>query len=267
MKKYLTSLLIWQAIGGFFFFLIVSPLLIAVYQYEFLYHQTPFLKIVSDVYGVLLPPKDIDILILDTVISLAGVTLATFFYHHKKRRPEKKLTAPDVLKLIEKGENEQVEFKSSLRHDYRQVKTDKNLEDVILKSIAGFLNGKGGILIIGVNDFGEILGLANDYWSLKNKTKDGFEQRLMLIVSNAFGKNICSKIHVLFHEFRDKEICSLLIDCSNRPVYFKENNQTIFFLRTGNVTNPLSTSETVEYLNSKILNRFRKFSFYKLKKY
>lgn len=259
MKKYLNSLLIWQATGGVFFFLIVSPLLIAVYQYEFLYHQTPFLKIISDVYGVLLPPKDIDIIILDTVISLAGVALASFFYHHKKRRPEKQPTTPDVLKLIEKGENEQVEFKSSLRHDYRQVKTDKNLEDVILKSIAGFLNGKGGTLLIGVDDYGEVLGLANDYWSLRNKTKDSFEQRLMLVISNAFGKDICSKIHVAFHEIRDKEICALSIEHSKRPVYFTEGNQTVFFLRTGNVTNPLSTSETVEYLNSRNNNRILDF--------
>ncbi len=151
-----------------------------------------------------------------------------------------------------------MEFKSSLRHDYRQVKIDKNLEHVILKSIAGFLNGKGGTLLIGVNDFGEILGLANDYWSLKKKTKDGFEQRLMLIISNAFGKDICSKIQVSFHTINDKEICSLFIEHSKRPVYFKDNNQTIFFLRTGNVTNPLSTSETVEYLES---NRKKRFKF------
>jgi hypothetical protein len=265
MKEYFRSLFLWQATGGIFFFLIVSPLLIAVYQYEFLYHQTPFHKIVSDVYGVLLPPKDIDIFIRDTIISLAGVVLASFFYHYKKSRPEKKFSAIDVLKLIEKGENEQLEFKSSLRHDYRQVKTDKNLEDLIIKSIAGFLNGNGGILIIGVNDYGEILGLANDYWSLKIKTKDGFEQRLMLIISNAFGKDICSKIHASFHEIKDKEICSLLIDRSKRPVYVKDNNQTIFFLRTGNVTNPLSTSETVEYLKSKNTNKLLDFLLYNKK--
>ncbi len=45
---------------------------------------------------------------------------------------------------------------------------------MILKSIAGFLNGKGGTLLIGVNDFGEILGLANDYWSLKKENKRWF---------------------------------------------------------------------------------------------
>lgn len=258
MKQYFRNLFIWQVAGGGFFFFLVSPILIAVYQYEFNTHQVPFLKVLSEIYGVLLPPKDGDIIFFDLIISLSGVLLATFLYRYKKRKPKMKLAASDILKLIEKGENEQVEFKSSLRHDYRQVKTDKNLEHVILKSIAGFLNGKGGTLLIGVDDCGKILGLANDYYSLKKKTKDGFEQRLMLIISNAFGKDICSKIQVAFHEIGDKEICSLLIDHSKRPVYFKENNQTIFFLRTGNVTNPLSTSETVEYLE---LKRKRSFNF------
>lgn len=251
MKKEINKLLIWQVVSGGIFLLIASPLILSVYQYEFSDHQSSFLKILSNIYRVLLPPTDIGIFFLDATVSVVGIVLATFFYRYKKRKPEKKLTTSDILKLIEKGENERVEFKSSLRHDYRQVKTDKNLEHVILKSIAGFLNGKGGTLIIGVDDYGKILGLANDYWSLKIKTKDGFEQRLMLIISNTFGKNICSKIRVSFHEIKDKEICSLMIERSKRPVYVKENNQTTFFLRTGNVTNPLSTSETVEYLESK----------------
>lgn len=251
MKKYFNNLFIWQVAGGGVFLLIVSPLILAVYQYEFYTHQISFQQNLSDIYKVLLPPRDIDIFLLNLAISVIGVVAGTMLYRNKKRKQIKQLTTLQLVDLIEKGENEKVEFKSSLRHDYRQINTNKNLEDVILKSIAGFLNGNGGILVVGVNDFGKILGLANDYWSLKIKTKDGFEQRLMLIISNAFGKDICSKIHVTFHEIKDKEICSLLIDRSKRPVYFKENNQTVFFLRTGNVTNPLSTSETVEYLESK----------------
>ena len=124
------------------------------------------------------------------------------FIDIKKESKVKLSTTSDILKLIENGENEKIEFKSSLRYDYHQVNTDKNLEHVILKSIAGFLNGKGGTLLIGVDDYGEILGLANDYWSLKRKTKDGFEQRLMLIISNAFGKDICSKIQASFHTIK-----------------------------------------------------------------
>jgi len=242
MKQYFKNLFIWQISGSGLFLLLVSPLILAIYQYEISNHQISFQQNLFDIYKVLLPPKDIDILLLNVAISLIGVVAATFLYQYKKRKPEKKLAASDILKIIEKGKNERVEFKSSLRHDYRQVNTNKSLEDVALKEVAGFLNGNGGILLIGVDDYGEILGLVNDYLSLKKKTKDGFEQRLMLIISNAFGKDICSKIRVTFHEIGDKEICSLFIDHSKRPVYFKENNQTIFFLRTGNYTNPLSTS-------------------------
>jgi hypothetical protein len=251
MKKYLKNLLIWQIAGGGIFFLIVSPLLLAVYHYEFSNHQISLQQNLSGIYKVLLPPRDINIFFLNVTISVIGVVVGTMLYRFKKIKPTKRLTMKLLRDLIEKGENETLEFKASLRHDYRQIKTNKNLEEVILKSIAGFLNGNGGILLIGVNDDGEILGITNDFWSLKEKTKNGFEQRLMLIISNAFGRDICSKIHIAFHEIENKDICSLLIERSKRPVYIKENNQTIFFLRTGKVTNPLSTSETVEYLNSK----------------
>ena len=251
MKKYFKNLIIWQVGGGVLFLLIVSPLMLAVYEYEFYDHQISFRQNLFDIYKVLLLPKDIGIFLLMVAISVMGVLTGTILYRNRKRNPITKLTTLQLLDLIKKGENERLEFKASLRHDYRQVITNKNLEHVILKSIAGFLNGKGGILLIGVYDNGEILGLANDYWSLKKKTKDGFEQRLILIISNAFGKDICSKIQVSFHIINNKEICSLFIERSTRPVYFKDNNQTIFFLRTGNVTNPLSTKETVEYLKSK----------------
>lgn len=164
---------------------------------------------------------------------------------------KRQLLQQSIPKLIAAGENELVEFKSSLRHDYRQIKTDKNLETVVLKEIAGFLNGRGGTLIIGVDDDGEVLGLENDYLSLKKKNRDGFQQRVILLVSNAFGRDISSKIHLSFHEIRSREICTIYIDPSRYPVYLKEGNRTVFYLRTGNVTNPLTTSETVKYLNSK----------------
>ena len=251
MRKYFKSLFIWQVVGGGLFLLFVSPLLLALYRYEFSDHQISLQQNLSGIYELLLPPSDIDIFFLNVAISVIGVIAGTMLYRYKKRKPKKELTTSDVLTLIEKGENAKVEFKSSLRHDYRQIKTDKNLESAILKSIAGFLNSNGGTLIIGVDDDGQILGLENDYWSLKKESKDGFEQRLMLIVSNEFGKDICSKIHVSFHQIRDKEICSLSIAPSKRPVFVEENNQTVFFLRTGNVTKPLSTSETVKYLELK----------------
>ena len=68
-----------------------------------------------------------------------------------------------------------------------------------MKSIAGFLNANGGLLIIGVNDDGEILGLHNDYWSLKRRNKEGFQQRLVTLISNRLGRDIASNLHTTFH--------------------------------------------------------------------
>ncbi len=67
--------------------------------------------------------------------------------------------------------------------------------------------------------------------------------------------DIRTKIHIAFHEIEEKEICTLYIEPSQHPVFVNEDNRTIFFLRTGNVTSPLTTSEVVKYLQN------RKFGF------
>ena len=94
---------------------------------------------------------------MSVAFSILGalIGLGSGFYYKSIKRSEillygkKQLLQQSIPSLIANGESEFVEFKSSLRHDYRQIKTDKNLEDVILKSIAGFLNAQGGTLIIG----------------------------------------------------------------------------------------------------------------------
>lgn len=184
----------------------------------------------------------------------AGIVSGVYYKSIKNKNRQlylkRQLLRQSLPNLIAGGESEFVEFKSSLRYDYRQVKTDKNLEHIVLKEIAGFLNAKGGILIIGVDDYGQVLGLENDYRTLKRKNKDGFQQRIILLVANSFGKDICSRIHIAFHPIQNNEICTLYIEPSRRPVYLNEENRTIFYLRTGNITNPLTTSETVKYLKT-----------------
>ncbi|WP_417379076.1 helix-turn-helix domain-containing protein [Gimesia sp.] len=89
--------------------------------------------------------------------------------------------------LIASGESDVVEFKSSLRWDHRQKKCNKALEIVIVKTIAGFLNHDGGDLLVGVADDGSIVGLEDDYATLRKKDRDGFELLLMQLVKNALG--------------------------------------------------------------------------------
>jgi len=77
--------------------------------------------------------------------------------------------------LIEEGESDELEFKSSLRWDVCDGCVNKKLEEVIIKTVAAFTNSDGGTLLIGVDDDGNVLGLENDYAALGNADKDKFE--------------------------------------------------------------------------------------------
>src|SRR5215467_2274435 len=79
--------------------------------------------------------------------------------------------------LIGAGESDQIEFKSSLHHPYgpptpeilamppgraRKV-IKKILQTSITKTIASFLNAKGGTLLVGVDDSGTVIGIEPDF--------------------------------------------------------------------------------------------------------
>ena len=261
MKKN-KELILHTFIGLFIGYFLIHPISMVIYWFQLNTKEYNLTDLFNVFLGNFKHSFSLHMMPMSVAFSALGalIGLGSGFYYKSIKKKEyllygkKQLLQQSIPSLIASGESEFVEFKSSLRHDYRQIKTDKNLEDVILKSIAGFINAKGGILIIGVNDEGEILGLENDYWSLKKKDKDGFQQRLILLVSNAFGKDVCTKIHVTFHGIETKEICTLYIEPSRHPVFVNEENRTIFFLRTGNVTNPLTTSETLKYLQNRESN-------------
>ena len=158
----------------------------------------------------------------------------------------------DVDELISRGEDEGVEFKSSARWDYRELRPNKLLESVIVKAIAGFLNGKGGHLVIGVGDHGEILGIEPDYKTLsKRPDRDGYQQFLITLISSSMGKDVCSSLSINFLPMKDKEICVVRINPSPLPVYVPDGQQTKFYLRTGNTTQELATRESVNYIKAR----------------
>lgn len=153
----------------------------------------------------------------------------------------------EILDLIKKGENKYFELKSSLKWDYKNNTTNKDLEKIILKSISAFANGQGGTLIIGVDDEGNILGLEKDYKCL-NGTKDEFELHLRNLINEYFGKNFSiSNIDVDFFIFDDKEICKVDILKSNKPLFLLEK----FYVRNGNSSRDLGIKEITEYLNER----------------
>jgi len=176
-------------------------------------------------------------------------------------KPLEKHEKETVLKLISTGETEFVEFKSSLRYDYRLEKENKILEIVILKSISAFANAKGGTLFIGVDDDLNILGLENDFNTLKKPDADYFELHIRKLINNQFGISFANENLLLyFNEFEKKQICVIQINASHAPLYLKikdKQGQQIekFYVRSGNSSQQIGS---LKEINEYIKRRFKK---------
>ena len=155
-----------------------------------------------------------------------------------------------MLALISHGESAHAEFKSSFKWDIKESKPNKALEEVILKTLAGFMNGEGGSLIIGVSDDGEILGLKSDYNILKKKDRDGFEQSVMAAVATKLGTDACQYLQLVFHDVEGKDVCRVITSKSHRPIYIDDGKNLKFYLRTGVSTRELNVQEAVEYIST-----------------
>lgn len=166
-------------------------------------------------------------------------------------------TAMSLRVLIQNGENRQGEFKSSLRWDTKRNCVNKSLEYVVVKTIAGFMNASGGVLLIGVADDGHIRGLERDLKSLTKKDKDGFELQLRQIVES-FGAPLHEKlISIDFETVDDKEVCRVNVEAASNPVFIKsQQGQKQFPARFGNRTKILDVQDA----NTYIRRHFKDFS-------
>lgn len=154
-----------------------------------------------------------------------------------------------IQEIIKKGESESIEFKSSLRWDYKEARKNKKHEYNIAKVITAFLNSTGGTLLIGVGDNGEILGLDNDIFTLKKQNVDGFELELFALIRNYIGEDFLKNIHITFETINDKFICRVIVSPSQKPA-FVDNKE--FYVRTGNSSQLLEIQEAKEYINTNL---------------
>lgn len=158
---------------------------------------------------------------------------------------------PDVKKLLTEDEHDRLEFKSSLRFDYKTGSTSRELEKAVMKTVAAFLNSKGGCLVVGVSDAREPLGLANDYQTLQRKDSDGFENHFTQSFNNMIGPEFRNLVKLRFHRIGDCDLCVIQALPSPRPVYLKVDNNEHFYMRTGNISTPLKLSEIESYSRSR----------------
>ena len=84
----------------------------------------------------------------------------------------------DLESLISSGESARLEFKQTMQWDTELHRRNPELLRACVKTVCAFLNGEGGILLIGVANSGKPAGLEDDIRDFTDrKTIDGFESR------------------------------------------------------------------------------------------
>lgn len=154
----------------------------------------------------------------------------------------------DLRMLIAEGESSNLEFKSSFRWDLKDQKVNRALENVILKTLAGYMNAAGGTLLIGVADDGAIVGLESDYKTLKKPDRDGFEQALMTSIATKLGGDACHSVQALFQSVGEKDVCRVITAPGHRPIYLRDGETPRLYVRTGVSTRELNLQEAVNYI-------------------
>jgi Alw26I/Eco31I/Esp3I family type II restriction m6 adenine DNA methyltransferase len=161
----------------------------------------------------------------------------------------------DIIELITtQDESSTLEFKSTARWDVGKNQKNPEMEQVILKAIASFLNTeKGGTLLIGVTDDKEIIGLDLDYQTFSKPNKRDAYQLFLIndLLLRELGKDLATLIDVTFHEVERKDVCRITVKPSPRPVFIEvkakgEKKQRCLFVRSGNLTSKLTIDEEIE---------------------
>jgi DNA-binding response OmpR family regulator len=149
-----------------------------------------------------------------------------------------------IKQIIAEGENDQTEFKSTLRWSIKDNKMHHGVEIAWLKTVAAFLNSDGGRLLVGVDDKGVPLGIGLD--AFEN------EDKYLLHINNRLQQNIGVEqaANVRFGLYPVGAQKVLLIECSpaSKAVFLTDGATESFYVRAGPGTRNLTMSQMLAYV-------------------
>jgi hypothetical protein len=151
--------------------------------------------------------------------------------------------------LIAQGESERLEFKSTMRYNYKAGRRDEEMDREIARTLCAFMNAEGGTLIIGVSDNGTALGLDEDFSTLgSRKNKDGFEQAFANIAKNLFDPSVLQRYYrARFEQYHSKSIYVVEVEKNENPVFCLFDGVREFYIRELTATRKLDVKETLDY--------------------
>lgn len=160
-------------------------------------------------------------------------------------------------------EDEKKEFKTSIVYPAGETAPDIDRQlGVICRSIAGFMNAKGGTIYIGVTDSGYICGIESDYKHLNDgedkysykENDDCYLQKITNRVCLLLGRLAGTLINMRIETEADKKYCVIEIQKASRPIWFRDSS---LFVRIVTTNRRLERDEITQF----VLDRVTKSSF------
>ena len=155
----------------------------------------------------------------------------------------------DTVDLLaaEGEEGRHIKFKQTARWNVREQRKDKTMEEVIAKTVAGFLNGEGGTLLIGVNDNGEPVGLDADYQLVKPPDRDGYVNWLDTMLQNSLGHAGAHRVRIRFDIVSGYDVCRLDVPASSKPIWATKGDEMVLYERRNNSTRAVPADELDQF--------------------
>lgn len=162
-------------------------------------------------------------------------------------------TLQDFLSV---GESQKVEYKSTATVNLRTDRRDKRIEHSVTKTVCGFMNAIGGVLLIGVDDRGHVLGLDTDMKELNKDSRDQYELVIRSILDSKLSIPTVGIVKIEFDQYEGRDVCMVSVGASGRAVFtvppVKSAHDPIeFWVRVGNMTKQLHGDDMMSYMSDR----------------
>jgi len=196
--------------------------------------------------------------LVDEVLARVRTHLENYHTHQELITRNRELAArasadvrdvsPDQLQeLIRAGESDRFELKSTLRWNLKADRAGKEIENAWLKTVVAFLNTDGGILAIGVEDDGSVLGIEPDRFA----NSDRYLLHVNSLIRDTIGPDFTPFIESALVPLEGSEVLAVRCRPSPMPAFLKRDGQEEFYIRIGPGSRKLLASEMLAYLQSK----------------
>ena len=156
-----------------------------------------------------------------------------------------------ISDIIKTGETKEIEFKSSLRYCLREKKPMPHIEHSAFKNIAAFLNTDGGVLLVGVEDNLNIIGIdTTDYPTFKESDKnDAFLKHFDNLLGKFLGNDFNSIVSIDLESVSGRKVAKICVKKkAPEPVFLKQKGKAEeFYIRRSASAVALSAKEMLNY--------------------